>query len=220
MKKLFAFILALTIICTNALAVYDGEILFRGIPWMCSIDEAVEQFTSDVQGLDGDIFEDFSQSSWNFDDGVRSDVGFCYHDIFIDDTFLVGGHSVGSVNLYALYDCTNGEINKDKSASKYYRARYNFRNRDKNGNDKIYSDLRARLTDLYGKPDTLNENEIVWLGKNGTAVRLDRKIYIVLDSVHDTGVTLEYGFVNDDEMISELIAVEVKNDTTGAYDGL
>lgn len=229
-KKISAvLLLMLTFLSCPGLAAYEGEILFRGIPWGSNLDSVFEK----MGVFDGDEVEIteitkenvtralvcYSNRIASFGGHVLEDVVFCenggfeYYTFFPDPlTFgTVAGHKVIAMKLQFIYDIQDGVVIADKDCAKLVSGKYTFSGENSKA---TYDDLIDKLIWLYGKPsmeylekpgEKYREGHVLWEGGNDTGVCLYVR-YQPDDETHLGDLILEYGktdIADDLEYINE-----------------
>ena len=191
---------------SEAPAVSDGEIVFRGIPWLVSISDAVELLCAEGELPEGNLRAGEKMYSWGKEYTSVSvpNGGFKYSISGLGNKFFVAGYSVGDVYLYALYNHSDGNILREASSSRLYKAEYFFDVKDKSA---AYSGLFAKMCGVYGDPsdagETGSEKYAIWNGDDNTGVVLRFACYGGASLEY---LSLSYGLANADVLIEELNA--------------
>ena len=191
---------------SEAPAVSDGEIVFRGIPWLVSISDAVELLCAEGELPEGNLRAGEKMYSWGKEYTSVSvpNGGFKYSISGLGNKFFVAGYSVGDVYLYALYNHSDGNILREASSSRLYKAEYFFDVKDKSV---AYSGLFAKMCGVYGDPsdagETGSEKYAIWNGDDNTGVVLRFACYGGASLEY---LSLSYGLANADVLIEELNA--------------
>lgn len=149
------------------------EILFRGLPWGCSIDEVI----SNIKAAAGDV--GYIRKDWDvhhLDYKISVDESsFCYIANQLPNDFFVAGHLVKEVSAEAIYGIRNGIIMSGTGDSHFFKATYYFMEQV-NMLD-VYNDLVNKLCGLYGSASALEESSYdhasIWYGANQTAVTIE-----------------------------------------------
>lgn len=218
MKRLVVLVLltALMLLCVAKadVATCDTEILFRDLPWGCSIDEAIKNFQN--SGIDNArLREDEDVYSMNNHWSGVDKSAFEYSSTNLSDDFFVGGHLVDEIYAYAIYGIKDGQVSKKTEDSKLYKGAYFFKSQDNVRG--VYDDLVDKLTGLYGEPepnlDSIMGESQIWYGLNNTAV-----VITIYDEEFSL-LYLEYWDLNVEEMINEMQSVAYVGDIAST-DGL
>lgn len=176
MKKIFSVLLVLSMLAAYALAdapTYDGEILFRGLPWGCSINDAIANIQA--AGVTSDrVREDCDVHAVEYSVSVDS-CGFSYAPSDLPTDFFVAGHLVEQVAIDAIYGIVDGEISHDRADSRVYCATYYFK--DQANIKDVYDDLVSKLTSMYGTPVEAIKSyfayNLMWTGTNNAAIIIE-----------------------------------------------
>ena len=176
MKKFISVLLVLSMLAAYALAdapTYDGEILFRGLPWGCSIDEAVANIQA--AGVTNDRVRD-GEDVHAIDYSVSVDAcGFEYAPSGLPNDFFVAGHLVEQVVVEAIYGIVDGQISHEREDSRMYCATYYFK--DQTNIKDVYDDLVSKLTSMYGTPvdaiESYYDHNLMWTGTNNAAIIIE-----------------------------------------------
>ncbi len=216
MKKIICILAVVSLLMTVAFAdstTYDGEILFRGLPWGCSIDDAVANIqaagvTNDRVREDQDVHDvDYSFSV--------DECGFSYSPSNLPNDFFVAGHLVEQVAIDAIYGIVDGQISRERKDSRMYCATYYFMDQA-NIND-VYDDLVTKLTSLYGTPvdapESIYDYSNMWTGTNNVAVIIE------MDDGKYPLLHLTYWDLGIHDMIAEMQSIAYIGDVNST-DGL
>lgn len=216
MKRIISVVVALLSLVSVAFAdapTYDGEILFRGLPWGCSINDAVENIQSAGVTYDR-VREDQDVHGIDYSFSV-DDCGFSYAPSNLPSDFFVAGHLVEQVAVDAIYGITDGKISRERGDSRIYCGTYYFKSQE-NIKD-VYDDLVSKLTSLYGASvdavDSYYDFSQMWTGANNAAIiiEMDDGSYPLLHiSYWDLGIY---------DMISEMQSIAYIGDVNST-DGL
>lgn len=228
-------ILLFILIPCSALA---EEITFRGLPWYTGISAIKAEFEG--KGMFADNVDYPMIYASKFDGSLyslgaeqvmtRQNAGYLTVVPFFPEDFRVAGYSLEGLYMFSCYGLDGEKVLREEDASRLYLAFYKFDVMDIDG---AYSDLKTKLTSLYGageeacSTDTgyilengLQEYEytkyqIKWEGNNNTAVVMTCAISpssaAHLGSTHY--LTLTYEKTDSDAMVqavSEAVEKEMK----------
>lgn len=176
MKKVVSVLLVLSLLAACAFAdapTYDGEILFRGLPWGCSINDAVANIQA--AGVTNDrVREDCDVHDVDYSFSVDS-CGFSYSPSDLPNDFFVAGHLVEQVAIDAIYGIVDGKISHEREDSRMYCATYYFK--DQANIKDVYDDLVSKLTSMYGTPvdaiESYYDHNLMWTGTNNAAIIIE-----------------------------------------------
>ena len=239
MKRLLALVLAAMMLASVTCAWAEGktealpEITFRGVPFGANWAEF--RNTLDVMK---DVYPQgfgpgYAYISYRIDDIVLNGyAGFNEDPLAVDTIFygngfdsyfrmtktLVAGYELYSAAPFFVRPVVEGAIVTDDDAAIFYAAYYEFTNCD----DDMEADLNAKLTSLYGTPESITDeqgnNRIIWHGANDTEVILCR-----CNFGHNIRIT--YAWLGAEALIDEALAVAAANlppaeDISGNTSGL
>ncbi|MBR4084158.1 MAG: hypothetical protein IKK33_07730 [Lachnospiraceae bacterium] len=194
------------------IVVCDKEILFMNIPWGTSFTKVDEMHGElELWGLSGDSYKTYSVDDIIL--GEYEGIDFEYDDINIigncfNSEVEVAGYTTQKVALYFAYNIVDGTLPKTENESSLYGGQYIF---DTENLDGMYSDLKDKLTSLYGEPSkTTQRTDYLdisytytwWYGLNNTVVVLKSQ-----DASNDTTdlfddeITISYAWMNGDELL-------------------
>lgn len=191
MKKVVTLVLALIMVLasTSALAQYDKPILFRGVEWGVTHNEAVKSLPAELNWWALDV----SSSVYPVEHALY-DEGRDYFNGEVGGYVSPRSSSIGKANLtvagYAVDDVTlryafipnaDGTLSKSSDTAKLYYAYYKLDPKDP---DAAYADLTTKLTTLYGDPDRsftkspyISYEYTIWYGADDTVLCLEREDY-------------------------------------------
>lgn len=223
MKKLtclgIIFMIALSF-CPVAFATYDGEILFRDIPWDTDIVSFNDQIISEIhpddyfslKGISTRRYVDYFDDS--YDDPFmyytfKNEVDYAF-DVLIsaDDGILVAAWPLSFVTANAIHNVENGIVLRDPLESRIINCTYHFDlDRIDDGNLAL-QDLKDKLVSTYGdiwrtieNDDGLYITEHIWLGDN-TYVALRATSHP--ESNELIFLKLEYGITNAIDLLKRI----------------
>lgn len=159
MKYLIAVILTAAISLSVAFAKGEGEILFRDIPWGITLDEYVGRLED--EGMQITLV-------------LPSETGCTVNlgNSNLEPVCKVAGYDAFMINVNSVYDVNDGDIDSDPLNSLVYSASYTLIPNE----DDVISDLRKKLSVLYGEETILNQHcsfeSYLWNGRNNTTVEL------------------------------------------------
>jgi hypothetical protein len=221
MKKFIGMVL-FSIVFLFGIAAEAKEYCFMNIPWGTELTELGPKF-SELGFKDLSDSEYTSLFDWNIkskiylsNTKVLTDVGKDIKCYTFTEGFNIAGHEVNRISASLLYDYNSKSVN----TSKYNLVQVGIS--FKAGDPKIvYEDLLSKLTVLYGKPKSydqndsiLNEKCSIWLGSSNTGIAL-----VLAINGRDSNyfsIDLYYGKTNVEEMISELKKVKSKEAVSNA----
>ena len=221
MKKLIYSVLV-CIVVLFGLAAEEKEYCFMNIPWGTELTELGPKL-SELGFKDLGDSEYTSLFDWNIkskiylsNTKVLTDVGKDMKCYTFTEGFNIAGHEVNKISASLLYDYDY----KSVDTSKYNLVQFciNFKASDPNT---VYEDLLSKLTVLYGKPKSFEQNDSIldekcsiWLGSKNTGIAL-----VLLVNCRDRNyfsIDLYYGKTNAEEMISELKKIKTKEAVSNA----
>lgn len=201
------FILVLGI-CPVAFATYEGEILFRDIPWDTNMPSFMEKLLTDIpltimsDTLGGayvqyfDVFNSGMFSTYNFLGYGNYCHGF---NMEVQGNVLVGGWPLQSVEGYSINKVENGSILHDLTETRMINCDYIFDMAKISDYELAHQNLKDKLVTIYGNTDisinTYRECD-VWFGKNNT--------YVCLVVEHNEPMKLKYGITNALSLFNEI----------------
>ena len=217
-RKLFPYFLFVSTILASSvvLADTDKEITFRDIPWGTSYAE-VQQILNEFDWYDMSfdimrhypveevITDDYDYYSYDFKNGGINMTA----QPFTNKETSVAGYTTSDIELFFAYTPVDGILTKEDSASALYGARYEF---EPQNLSEMMSDLKGKLSSLYGEPDDQKEDTdfwgnkttiIYWKGHNDTVVALRG-----MDSSGDTSnlyddeLWIVYAWEKGDDLLS------------------
>lgn len=156
MKKFLAVLLTLAVLSFCSISLAESETadtyLFRSIPWYSAKSDAVESLT----GLDSysnrsnTTMPDWFQRWNNIDGDYTVDEAGAYVSY---RNVSVAGYNA-DLYTYYMYPIVDGRVSRNDDNAEFYMAIYEFETLT--DMPAVYEDLRAKLTDLYGKSKELN----------------------------------------------------------------
>ncbi len=205
------------------------EITFRDVPWGVSYTEA-KALLSDLElwEMSGEELRTFS-----IDEIILGDykgISFEKTDINIigwasNSHISVAGYTTESVYLYFAYVPVNGVITKSVDDSALYGARYEFEPEDLS---KASSDLKSKLSSLYGEPDSYMTDSddsgnkytyYFWTGANDTEVVLKiRDSSESIFSFYDDEIYISYVWLKGDELLQTACDTLIQNEKDAESD--
>jgi len=192
---------------------YDGEILFRGIPWGSNAIDVRTKLASDGMISSGhEIENDDYIYAWKIaeDMEIESHAGANIAVYDFPSSFTVAGYPLASAQIYCPYGYTEDKVDRTIEGTKFMLAEITFEVSDI---DLVYADLTNKLTSLYGTPEEVVDNNgymvlssdrsdytqynswMIWYGANNTGVFL-YKTYTMDEGstvVKNPELTLVYG---------------------------
>ena len=184
MKRIVSFLLVLvcfsSLFSFSAFAKYDGEILFRDIPWKSSYSEVKEQVADlDVEWKGAYNYAYRDILSMILIDGPEETRDYAYtscHDSCYSDNLKIAGYPLMPLNFEIFFAFTDKD-KRDLAHTSFYLAKYNFDGRKMTKTD--IKNLEEKIASLYGgeydKVATYNPSDSYFefvvktiYGKNGT----------------------------------------------------
>ncbi len=183
------------------------EITFRGIPWGTSIAEIEKMSTWNyVYSYEDEMpFEsDFLiQSTWRSFSGTEFNAGYEGTAFFFDKDIKVGGYEVSDITFFCMYGVDDGALNKDKAASELYAAEYHF---DLLDYQAAYTDLKGKLTDLYGIGTSESLSEESWFyTTEGMIDYTNSGEYTIWDGLNNTHVLIFATWIEDEDSLADKV---------------
>jgi hypothetical protein len=214
MKKKLFFVTTLAAslsVVTPVSAQTDKEITFRDIPWgtnYTDVDNTLGEFN--LMKIAG---EDYQTKS--IDDIIYGDyqgIDFKYNDINIIGSSLnndvdVAGYTPEQIQVYLAYVPVNGVITHADGDSSLYGAQYEFYPVNI---DQMESDLKEKLSNLYGKPDDEKDDKdwlnssmhyTFWNGANDTELVLKSVRPSEDDTLTENTIYISYIWKKGDELL-------------------
>lgn len=197
-------------------ALYEGEIMFRGIPWDTNAIDvrtklAADGMISSGHKIDNDDFVYVWKIAESLEIESHSGANIAVYDF--PSTFSVAGYPLASAQIYCPYGYTETKVDRTVEGTKFMLAEMTF---DVSDIELVYADLTNKLTSLYGKPEEVIDNNsytiflgdmpdytrynswMIWYGANNTGVFL-YKTYTIDDGstvVRGPELKLVYGKTN------------------------
>ena len=212
MKKITCLLLTLILLvpCLAVMAeaaeepsteIYAEPILFRGIPWGSTWEEAQKAFP---EGIEFDVsgYKSFSSAEkymlYNSVSIYKDEIlGSLYKSTALNG-LKVAGYPLSEMLLYFLGTSDgNGNLITDETHSALVYAQYEFYFfKSASARNEAYTDLLGKLTALYGDIDVTQAtgNGVLWYGADGTMV--------LLININGS-IVIRYGFSGADEMIEQ-----------------
>lgn len=171
MKKLIVvlFTIILTIGFANAYA-YDDEITFQNIPWGSSVQE-VKNAMINIYGDEKPVLPGFS-SGVGYHGGIK--LLHAEYLLYQDpkDRVNIAGYNARVVFVFAIGG--NADLNLDSSAAetadkKLISVRFTVKAKNE---QEAKEDLIKKITDIYGEGVERKNGNVIWEGKNNTAIEL------------------------------------------------
>jgi len=215
MKKLACLGLALVLLlcfCPSTLATYDGEILFRNIPWDTDIVSVINRIEDEIQ-IDPYHYPDYILEHSDVEYFNVSDSSFFSNYTFLGENHgydrnikvqgnsFIGGWPIEYIDVTAISKVENGHVLQDASQTRIISCSYTFDMGKISDMGLAYQNLKSKLVSLYGNTDKNLEyygnvgNYDLWLGDSNTYVCLNFSSY---------GITLKYGITNALELLQEI----------------
>ena len=207
-----------------AFAQYDGEILFRGVPWETDIVSYAGVVSDGMKEHDADFRYEIESSKetlvmftgYSSSASTRTDTYYpiveCFEAVFtiVSDSFQVAGLDTDSVWLYAIPEIEDGaplvgEENTDVVYAKYRMLLGSYTDKAA-----VYDGLCEKLTSLYGEPDATESYMRFWQGANDT--------FCVIIQYNDGTIEVGYGKTDLPERMEHLMRDPENIDTS--TDGL
>jgi hypothetical protein len=189
---------------------YEKAILFLGMQWGCSIDEAVTHL-NDI-GFTSSYIQD-NQDVHCIDNRILIDESaFTCTSSSSDwpDDFFVLGHLVSKVNAYAIYGIVDGKISRETADSRLYKGAYCLE--ASTDVDDLFNDLYSKRKSRYGDPQEYKNSQyaksVIWYGQNNTATTLS------IDRSDVDSVIIEYWDLDVYGMIKEMENIRFDGDKT------
>ena len=247
LRKLFVFIILFCLAmghCSSSLA--DFDIIFRDITWLSSEKQVLQALKKqgvvtadmDLTDLRRDLIQEWGPfAGCEYLNGVETKYSseLVYDRVPQTDYFFrgsynysehrrnpicqVAGYDVSTIRVYFLPKVKaqpSGAKTYNTSDLLFVRAGYNIEDLYYGEDEKVYLDLQSKLTSLYGKPIENNAvlHGMYWHSSDGSGVQLTR---------FDDMVTIVYAYINDEDMVAELNAIQhaieaaegAKNSTDG-----
>ena len=237
MKKVISIVvLVLCIITGSTLAEttkYEGEILFRNIPWGGTIDEVETalagenlDFSYETEGSMGMNYTSLSDivymnGSWS-EEYATEMSSICFTPI------TVAGYETFEVELYFAYlPNEDNEIDKKRENTFFTLACYKFKPVDL---DRATEDMKGKLSSLYGdidksetKRSAFKSEFSFWFTDNDSFICLHK-----VDYSASPQMLIYYGTFKGEELIQKAKELqveaakeaEIKNSESGGTDGL
>lgn len=139
------------------------EIVFRGIPWGTSYENATSQ-VPDVNfvSYQGESIKTYSVEEIVYGFGIRfeyTDINIKAHNLF--GSVCIAGYDTSSVDLFFAYVPVDGSLTKLDRDSALYAASYEF---DPIDTKAMAKDLKEKLSAMYGDPSETSHGEDFWGG--------------------------------------------------------
>lgn len=212
MKKIIAVFVAIIMLQLFGVAcaeTHESPILFRGIQWGASHDEAIKALPEGVKtyGLMSEEYwhsteERMFDESWS--DYYKAELG-CYEYAGSSslENVKVAGYHITDLYFYYLYATgEDGLLVRDDAHTSLVYAYYKLEPKDP---DAVYDDLVRKLTSLYGDVDLHQQKSLLityeqnlWYGAEGTMVSLVREDY----SSGSHYIYIKYSFSGADDLIA------------------
>ena len=147
---------------------FNGEILFRQIPWMSSaIDVRTKLAKDGMIGSSHEIKGEDYIYAWLVSDDVciesKAGANIAIYDF--PPAFTVAGYPLASVQIYCPYSYSSFEIDRTIEHTQFMLATMKF---DVSDIELVYADLTNKLSSLYGTPETIVDNNDYWSSTNFT----------------------------------------------------
>lgn len=220
-----------------ALAVYDGEILFRGYDWDSDVVSFIDQLKAEIQPYEDSPIRISNSKYLNYYSATSNgadvyDFGFNLHEfkndeelaydisVIANENIFVAGYPIVGVVAHAIPHAEGGIVFKEPAESRLVDCIYVFDIEKIIDRNLAYQNLRAKLISLYGEPDFIREfqdsfSRNVWLGENNTFVNLH--VSYANDEIDH--LQLDYGITNAAELIRQIENYTSVGDMTN-IDGL
>ncbi len=236
MKRVVA-LLAVVVMITGSISVACAEeILFRGVPWLLSVQDAKTAIES---GLTKDYptgeFEVATWKRWTNADEAECVDNVPIYTLYYEGKryYQVADYNVAAVTLKFVPNATDGtysDVNFDDYA--LYEAFYRFDQDTIHSGTRIYNELKAKLTTLYGEPAgdyveepirsaffTFDGKGCYWEGDNDTFLELRYTKALSRENVY-----LTYSYSNEsffqEKQNAVCVSVGDPNIDVGSIDGL
>lgn len=205
---------------------YDKEIVFRGIPWGTSMAELEKMKMFDYFGS-YDSSMPFEENFATVPDWRLAFGGTEFHTghkaicAVYGDGLKVGGYKVTGINLYCMYGTKYGALNREKDASQFFAADYEF---DPIDYKAAYYNLQEKLTDLYGEGEVKTESaESFFLVDKGCFDYTQIGVITIWNGKNDTHVLLFGSWIENESQyendVNEMTRNLVKNLYITYYQG-
>ena len=206
MKKVLAVVLFVALIMVSVIGASFAEesYTFRNIPWLTTKVDVIEAMNAEGYKVswkyDNTTIADWFQTWINITGDYKVAEGGCYLSF---KGVKVAGYSA-SLSTYYWYPIVDGRVQRDNDLAQFYLAEYEIQNIE--NMDPVYDDLLAKLTSLYGKPETKNSDSswtdtigALWTADDGSLIWLARyKAY------GDTAVKIWYAAPKTTETLQAL----------------
>lgn len=176
------------------------ELLFKGIPWGSDMPTVVSQITeTSFNDPQNDYAVSTSRNCLDKGDFFGYDIGV---DTYSSKSVNVAGYSARISLGFAHKPGSNGLLTHKKEDTAFTYAKYYIQHEDARF---AMSDLKEKLTKLYGEPNHKNTNYVIeydiyyWEGDNGTIISLMGEFY----SSGSTEVTIIYSFYGADDLYNK-----------------
>ncbi|MBR6187052.1 MAG: hypothetical protein IKQ41_12440 [Clostridia bacterium] len=226
MKKIACLLLTLILLvsCCAAFAeetasgAYEKPILFRGIPWGSTWEEAQKYLPEGIEySLSAICRMSRVDSYMQFNDKLYNDeqLGRYY---YASDSKKLNGMKVAGYALSGLYlyfagtSDDSGYLAMDETHGALLYAEYRI---NAHNYDAVFKDLLDKLTSLYGDADVTNDKgtQYLWYGADGTMASLALR----------GDILIRYGFSGADALIEQAHQVLMNKevlDAGNSTDGL
>lgn len=189
---------------------YDGEIIFRGIPWGTNVNEVRTKLANDgMISNNHPISADDYITPWAEDEEWRtkSEAGAVIKGSNISESFTVAGYHLRYIDIDCAYNYTADSVDRSFENTKLISAQIKF---EINDGDLVFVDLSNKLSSIYGEAKTYSETKsaghgsdktdyydywAIWYGSNNTGITLHHSYALHADSVERKieSVELTYG---------------------------
>lgn len=202
-----------------------GQILFRDIPWETSCDQAAAILEAEDIEMNGPRETDM----WSYVDDFmykdsselyESEIGcYLYASLQMEDK-PVAGYPVDQMHLYFAYlPGEDGLLLRDDQHTALLYAEYKLEIKDA---ATAYDDLIAKLTTLYGEPEStqhdsfvgLIDDQSLWKGTDDTMVSVVRRLDE--DDPSYSEIYIKYGFAGADKLIRDALDALVVGEKVNA----
>lgn len=179
-------------------ASYEGEILFRGIPWETNAIDVRMKLAGDGMISSGHkIDNDDYIYAWKIaeDMEIESHAGANIAIYDFPSTFSVAGYLLASAQIYCPYGYTESNVDRTIEGTKFMLAEMTFEVSDI---ELVFADLTNKLTALYGKPEEVVDNNgyIVFSSDRSNYTRYNT--WMIWYGTNNTGVFLHKAYTMDD----------------------
>lgn len=197
-------------------ALFDGDILFRNLPWGASADVVLEKLVADgMADRNTDIENDTYIYAWKIaeDMYIQSNAGANISIYDFPTNFTVAGYPLSAAQIYCPFGYSKNSVDRSIKGTQLMLAEMTF---DVADIDLVYADLTNKLTSLYGTPEEVVDNNsytilsgdrndytqynswMVWSGTNNTGVFLYKTYRVEKGSTlqESPELTLVYGKTN------------------------